>query len=316
MKKLFIGACVFAIICLGMWWLNRPFLESLIEKEPPLVLASNGLVADAVNQLLASNVRVETLISDSTMPYKYTLSIDDVEKVDAADVIVVSGLGLEGDLVKNIKFLTKNKRIISLADGVPKKRLITLSDQSIDPHFWHDLTLWVQAIQYLAKELKIIYPRRHDEINYLSQIYERAIIKMHQEIVGIIMKVPSEKRRLFTEYDMFRYFARGYNVTVFSIHHGLNEYPINANNQLHATLDVNALIALLKNENITNVFSLVESDQKLLNMILEESLKENWVINVSSELFGLTIQKGGHDGYNFLSTIRYNIQMMVDEWNK
>jgi zinc/manganese transport system substrate-binding protein len=83
-----------ALTGLAAWIATPPALSAGVK--PIEVVASFTVLADMVHQVGADLVHVTSLVGPNGDPHAFEPSPDDARRLKAADLVVVSGLGLEG----------------------------------------------------------------------------------------------------------------------------------------------------------------------------------------------------------------------------
>ena len=91
---------------------------------PPRVLATTTVVADLVGQVAGGRVAVDCLMAPGIDPHSYKATPRDADRLARADLVVASGLHLEGKLADLLGRLARRVPVVSVADAIPADRLI------------------------------------------------------------------------------------------------------------------------------------------------------------------------------------------------
>jgi manganese/zinc/iron transport system substrate-binding protein len=187
---------------------NQKWFE---QNEKIKVLSSTAMVNDLVKQIGREKIDTITLIEGELDPHSYQLVKGDDEKLNRAQIIFYSGLGLEhGPSLQ--KYLQGSSKAFALGDYLLEKYPdhIVYVDHQKDPHVWMDVLLWSKTVPFIVNTL--IQHDPNNEIFYrengnrLSADMEAA----HNEIRKILQQVPEKKRFLVSSHDAFNYFTKAY----------------------------------------------------------------------------------------------------------
>jgi manganese/zinc/iron transport system substrate-binding protein len=178
------------------------------------VVATTGMIGDALGNILPKQFSVHTLMGVGVDPHQYEAKPKDIEQLALAETIVYNGLHLEGKMVGLFEKLHKEKAVVAISDGLSKKRLITTNGILHDPHIWLDPFLWADGLDALGKELAREYPKFKNEILKNTQEYTEEIRKVGGWMTNEINKIPEKQRVLITSHDAFHYFGKSFGVKV------------------------------------------------------------------------------------------------------
>ena len=101
------------------------------------VVATTPVAGDLASRTGGPGVRVRTLIAPGADPHTYEPRPSDVAALAGADVIVVSGLGLDDWADELIGASGSDAPVVDLGAGVPVRRAGEAGEDA-DPHWWHD----------------------------------------------------------------------------------------------------------------------------------------------------------------------------------
>lgn len=183
------------------------------------IVATTGQVADAVRAIAGDLVSVTAIMGAGVDPHTYTPSQGDVERLFNADVILYSGLELEGRFDEVFDSLRSEKSIVAVAESIPPDHLVASPQypDQFDPHVWFDPAIWDFAIAAAAAALVGADPDNAptyeaNAISYRDQV--RAFDAYAAQVLGT---VAPERRVLVTAHDAFNYFGRRYGFEVVGI---------------------------------------------------------------------------------------------------
>lgn len=177
-------------------------------------VTTTTMLYDLVKQIGGDCVEVQGLMGSGVDPHQYRASAGDISKMQNADVVVYSGLHLEGKMGEVFASLESTaKKVICAADGISED-LIVFNDGIPDPHIWFDVDLWSLAAAEVAKGLTEADP--NNEIAYKNHLeeYEKKLKELDEYIRAKTEEIPQSQRVLITAHDAFGYFGKAYGYTV------------------------------------------------------------------------------------------------------
>ena len=181
------------------------------------IVTTTSMVTDLVQNIGGDKVVVEGLMGAGVDPHLYKASEGDVSKLVNADMILYSGLHLEGKLVEVFeKMKRQNINTIAVSDALDKKDLIgsALFESNYDPHIWFDVANWEKITVFVAEQLSLALPEHKAEFKANADGYLLKLKELQQEITAEIATLPEDKRRLVTAHDAFNYFGKAYKFDV------------------------------------------------------------------------------------------------------
>jgi manganese/zinc/iron transport system substrate-binding protein len=96
--------------------------------EPPAatVVATTTVVADLVRQVGGDRVAVDCLMGAGIDPHSYRPTPRDADRLAAADLVVASGLHLEGKLATLLERLGSSRPVAVVGDSLPTGELLAV----------------------------------------------------------------------------------------------------------------------------------------------------------------------------------------------
>lgn len=271
------------------------------------VVVTTGIVGDAIREILPADYEIHVLMGPGVDPHSYEARPSDIRKLGEAEVIVYSGLHLEGKLTKIFQKLAKEKKVIDFSSGLPRKSLIPVTSKLYDPHVWLDPVLWSKCVRYAGKQLAEFYPMDHQTITESTKLYSENIKSVDQRIrvdFGIFSK---EEKVLITSHDAFQYFGKSYGVEVMALQgvSTVSEPGITA---------VSSLTDLIVKRKIKALFVENSVSPKALKALMESCARQGHTIGLGGELYSDALggEKSGADTY--LKMIQKNAYNLKKGW--
>ncbi|ABO51151.1 periplasmic solute binding protein [Desulforamulus reducens MI-1] len=259
---------------------------------------------DFAKQVGGNHVIVKNIIPPGSEPHEWEPSPQDVAQMTEADVIILSGTGVEPWADKIITSLDRQK--ITVINAGQNIQLIPGSmhhhddknagkDGNKDPHVWLDpINAKIMVDNILAGLVKTDMRNKASyEANALQ--FKAELDKLHEEYQSGLANV--SKKEFVTSHSAFGYLAKRY---------GLIEIPvrgISAENE-PSPADMAAIVELARKKNINYIFFETLVNPKVSETIARELKAEVLVLN---PLGGLSEQELAA-GENYLSVMRHNLK--------
>lgn len=147
------------------------------------------------------DVTVELMVTEAvSCLHDYTLTTEQMKKIERADLIVMSGMGLEDFMANALKSVPEENLLVAREDG------------SDDPHYWLDSELYQGACDAVCSGLSARYPGQRDLLesnrSAMAEELEALRTEMQEELSGLAC------RELITFHDGFGYFAQSLDLTI------------------------------------------------------------------------------------------------------
>ena len=172
-----------------------------------LLLATTQPMYELTEQIIAgaTGITVQPLIQDQvSCLHDYTITTDQMKKIERADLVILSGAGLENFMASSLSG-KDTADVIDSSEGIE-----LLSD---DPHIWLDPRRYVQQGENITKALSERYPEQADLFEKNMTAYEDMLLEQYQNNWYPAAQSLSCKE-LITFHDGFAYFADAYGLTI------------------------------------------------------------------------------------------------------
>jgi zinc/manganese transport system substrate-binding protein len=202
-------------------------LEAAPETPRPRVLASVWPVYCWTAAIAGDAAQVDALLASGLSPHDYQFSRRDLQKVAAADLIVVNGLGLEPWLPKLLKNAPASCPVVEAFDGISDAVLIQASaperspgragvpPKLPNPHAWLDPQLASHAVTNLLRALQKAKPPRAEGYARRAAEFVTRLARLDAELQAGL--APYRGSAIVTLHDAFPYFARRYGLKVVGV---------------------------------------------------------------------------------------------------
>jgi manganese/zinc/iron transport system substrate-binding protein len=195
--------------------------------EPLRIVATTTQAADIVNILTTGvdGIEITALMGAGVDPHLYQPTEADIIAMNEANLVVYSGLNLEGQFGVIFNALGE-QGVDSIALGQPVKDEgytiggFNLSEelQDVDdPHFWFDPRNWELSMVSLAETLSDLDPDNTELYYGNSDDYAEQLQLIYSWAEEGLLSVPEEQRYLVTSHDAFQYFGGAFGWQMMSI---------------------------------------------------------------------------------------------------
>jgi zinc/manganese transport system substrate-binding protein len=242
------------------------------------VVATTGIVADVARAVAGPDVEVEQVIPDGSSPHDFELSAQDRQMLEEADLLVVSGAGLEA----GIPLDEVDAAQWALADHVGALRPFEEAgahehaegegavdeehEGSGDPHVWMDPTRVAAAVPSLAEALANVDPDEAVQYRERARDYARQLDRLDAEVERTLAPVSTANRELVTSHDSLGYFADRYDFEVVA-----TAFPASGPEAEASAGLIGEVEAAVREHDVPAVFASEEDDPETLELIADET---------------------------------------------
>jgi len=279
------------------------------------VVVTTTIVADAVRQVGGDYVTVESLMAAGVDPHKYTPTAGDLGKLRQAQLVLYSGLHLEGKMADVLEKPVPGRGPGKAVTASLTKDRLRFADggHAPDPHVWFDVKLWMTCVECVRDELAQADPTHEAEYRANADRYLKELAALDLEVHRKIDSIPKEKRVLVTCHDAFWYFGSAYGIEV----NGLQ--GISTAEELGVN-DVQELAQFIGRRRIPVVFAETSVPSKGLAKVLD-SVKsvfgfEVAIVGGDDALYSDALGEPGTPAGTYVGMVRHNVDTIVKALTK
>ena len=295
-----VGALAATIGCGG----GRPAGET----EGPLrVVATTSIVGDLARSIGGDVIELETLMGAGVDPHLYKPSAGDVRAMASAQMIVYSGLHLEGKMTEVLAEIgTRGVETVAVASCVPAESLLAVEgyDNLHDPHVWFDVGLWQHAAACLRDALIRVDPQNAAGYQERGDAVITEFADLDVWVREQLATLPENRRVLVTAHDAFSYFGRAYGVEV----RGLLGVSTAAE---AGTADVQALAAFIVDRRLPAVFVETSVPPRYVEALTEAVVARGGDVTIGGSLYSDALGSPGGAAETYVGTVRANVETIV-----
>lgn len=181
----------------------------------PMYIATANIV-DGVE-----DVTLECLASPEVgCLHDYQLTVNDMKKLEAAEVFVINGGGMESFLDKAISVYPELQIINASTDILEEHHEEHHEhdhehDHGENPHIWVSISLYVEQVKNITEELKRIDENNATIYEQNANHYIEKLLVLKNEMHEKLDLLPN--RNVVTFHEAFEYFAEEFNLNVVAV---------------------------------------------------------------------------------------------------
>ncbi|MFN0010110.1 MAG: metal ABC transporter solute-binding protein, Zn/Mn family [Phycisphaerales bacterium] len=270
------------------------------------VVATIGMVGDLAVNVGGDRVKVASIMGEGIDPHLYKASPGDVRMMSDADMILFSGLHLEGRMADLIVKLAGRKAVVQVTDTINEKLLREPPEFAghFDPHVWFDVSLWSVAATRVRDALIEKDPAGKDEYTRNGDAYAMLLADLHAYARTTLGSIPPAARVMVTAHDAFGYFGRAYGLEVLAIQ-GIST-------DSEASLqDINALVDTLVSRKVPAVFIESSVPRKTIDALVEGCKAKGHSVAIGGELFSDAMGKAGTMQGTYVGMVLHNVETVA-----
>jgi manganese/zinc/iron transport system substrate-binding protein len=280
--------------------------EANFDERPIRVVTTIAQIADAVANIGGEHVVVESLMGPGSDPHLYVATESDTTRLSQADIIFYNGLDLEARMERVLQQLGQQKPVIAVGETVAQAQLLNDEDEaeSLDPHIWFDVPLWMQAVEAMRDTLIDVDPERTAVYEANAAAYLAQLADLHTYIEQEVGRVSPEQRVLITAHDAFRYFGHAYGFEVY----GLQGISTEAE---AGTADVQELANFIAENQIRAIFIETSVPERNVEALQAAVASRGFQVEIGGELFSDAMGSPGTPEGTYIGMVRHNVDTIV-----
>lgn len=270
------------------------------------IVATTGMIGDAVRNVGGERVSVVTLMGPGVDPHLYKASEGDVSRMSRADMIFYNGLHLEGKMAEIFEKMQQRIQTVAATDRIERSRLDSppAFAGNYDPHVWFDVTLWMEAVRHIAESLAEFDPAHAGVYQANAARYLSSLDSLNTYVRDEINKIPQNRRVLITAHDAFHYFGRAYGMEV----RGLQGISTASET---GTADVQELAEFIVERQIPAIFVETSVPPRYIEALRAAVKSRGFGVKIGGSLFSDAMGDPGTPQGAYLGMVRHNVDTIV-----
>lgn len=187
------------------------------------VVASTSIVGDVLANIGGTDIDLRVMVPAGRDPHGFAPAPEDLRAVQQAQIVFVSGLGLEQAMLPDLAaagsapFVSISEGVQPLAlgpDGLESASTASGSGTTLDPHVWMDPTRVERWAQNAADALSRLDPKRAPEYEKRASAYIDELRDLDRWIREQTQRLKPDERTLVTDHYALGYYAQRYGFQV------------------------------------------------------------------------------------------------------
>lgn len=265
------------------------------------VVATTGMIADAVANVGGDLVEVRALMGPGVDPHAYRQTRTDITAMADADLVLWNGLYLEAQMEEFLMDLGQTTPVVAVAETIPQNLLIGHEDYEgrFDPHVWMNPNLWSRVVVATRDALIEVNPEGAETFTANADAYLAELTELARYTTDVLSSVPVESRVVLSAHDAFNYFGNAYGFEVVGIQ-GIST-------ESEAGLQrIGELVDLLVDRDIRAVFVETSVSDRNVQALIEGAASRGHEVVIGGELFSDAMGEPGTYEGTYVGMIDHN----------
>jgi zinc/manganese transport system substrate-binding protein len=235
----------------------------LLDARAELTVASlSTITTDIAKNVGGDAIELIPIMKPGIDPHEFQPSPSDVKQVESADLVLITGKGIEGYLTKLEEAVGNKAKFVDTGKTIPSLRLEEEGTIVEDPHWWHSVDNVKKATVVVKKSFIDADPANKSSYERNAAAYIDKLSDLQKWARQEISALPREKRKLVTSHDAFQYFARDFGFRIYAVE------GVSSDDQ-PSSKKVTDLIKTIRTEGVKAVF--FEDNPKVIREITKET---------------------------------------------
>ena len=272
------------------------------------VVATIGMITDILKNIGRDRINVTGIVGEGVDPHLYKPTAGDVDRLKDADIIFYNGLNLETKIIGVAHDTMADKtKAVAVTAGILRPQLRTSSEfqGGYDPHVWHDVSLWMKAVERIRDTLAQADPNNAKYYRSNAKNYLTVLKTLHDDLQNLAAQIPAQRRVLVTTHDAFGYLGRAYGFEVRGLQ-GLNtETEV-------GVADVRELAAFIIEHRIPAMFVETSTPSQGIEAVQAAVRAKGFEVEIGGGLFADAMGTPGTPEGTYIGLMRHNIDTIVN----
>lgn len=272
------------------------------------IVATTGYLADAIKQI-DPEAKIKTLVPPGGDPHTQSLTTQDIQAINAADLVVWTSHDMEHQMMKQFDQLGEKQ--LPAAESIPEKDLLDWTEdgqvEGHDPHVWNSPDNWIYVVNAIADKLSAMKKSEADSFKVNAARYVGEIEKMRDEAKAKVNAVPKENRILVSGHDAFNYLGRDFGIEIHATDFVSSESEKSAS-------ELSEMASLIAEKKVPTIFIDNTTNPEVVKSLQDSVKAKGWDVKISNqELYADTLSSEAPTD-TYIGAFRYNIDAIVNAW--
>ena len=281
---------IIPILSFAVWNTDQSIISAATDSTEISVMTSFYPLYEFTKQVGQDKVHVSLLVPPGIEPHDWEPTINELQKMYEANLIVINGIGFES-WADDIDTINSGIVIVDTSAGIS---LINIDHSSVDPHIWLNPVMAKTQVTNIVNALVKIDPTNEKFYRDNAKSYQAKLDSLDTKIKN---ELSACKKDFITFHNAFSYF---------SIQYDLNQHTITKSNDSHSEPTLRTLeqiINLAKKFNIDVIFAEEALDTRTSQVIANE---------IGAKVLVLSPIEVGDENSNYLSKMENNLSNLKE----
>ena len=272
------------------------------------VVATISMITDILENIGRDRIDVTGIVGEGVDPHLYKPTAGDVERLKDAEIIFYNGLNLEAKIIgAALDKMAYKTKAVAVTDGTLRSHLRSSSEfpGGYDPHVWHDVSLWMKAVERVRDTLAQADRNNAEYYRSNAKNYLAVLRTLHDDLQNLAAQVPAQRRILVTTHDAFGYLGRAYGLEVRGLQ-GLNTETE------AGVADVRELAAFIIKNRIPAMFVETSAPSQGIEAVQAAVRAKGFEIEIGGSLFADAMGTPGTPEGTYIGSMRHNMDTIVN----
>jgi ABC-type Zn uptake system ZnuABC Zn-binding protein ZnuA len=262
------------------------------------VASLSTIATDIARNVGGDKVKLIPIVKPGVDPHEFQPSPSDVKEIEIADLVLITGKGIEGYLAKLEQTVGSKDKFVDVSSGIASLKLEEEGRVVEDPHWWHSIANMEKATRVVEKRLIEADPVNRATYERNTSTYLAALKDLETWAKVVVAELPRNKRKLVTSHDALQYFARDFGFKIYAIE------GVSTDDEPSAR-KITDLIKTIKGEGVKAVFFESIENPKVVDRITKETGAK-----LGGKLYADGL--GDNEAVTYPDMVHYNITTIVE----
>lgn len=267
------------------------------------IVTTTGMITDPATQIAGDHATVSGLIGSGIDPHLYKPTRTDISKLSSADVVLYSGLMLEGRMTDAfVRIAGSGVTVRAVTELISEDTLLSPPEFAghPDPHLWMDPTAWSKAVEVIAQTLMDADPQHADSYRNRANAYQSRLDALDSYADHVLSSVPESQRILVTAHDAFNYFGQRYDYQVVGIQGISTESEAGVR-------DIERIVNLIVENEVRAVFIETTVSERNIKALIAGAKARGHEVVIGGSLFSDAMGEPGTYEGTYIGMIDHNV---------
>ena len=237
----------------------------------PRVVATTTQVGSIAAEVAGDAVELTVLLRPGVEAHDFELTPAAGAAIERADIVLVSGAGLEDWLADTLDNVGAADRARDLSAGI-ELRVRGADDPgeggagAVDPHYWLSAPNAIAMVENARDALSDAFPAEADGFAARAQTLIERLAAADEEVRALVNEVPADRRLIVTDHDALGYFVDAYGLRFVG-----SVFPSLDVASEPSAQEIEALVEAIRAQGVTAIFTESSVDPRLARAIAEET---------------------------------------------